>query len=131
MKCWHGIVLLIKMKIFFFWEWALNHQLCWTMILINYRLSQKFDLLENDEFNQLTIILTDMIAKLLLHYAESWLALLKSCLSCWLHWSITRKESNIYIPFNFDKHFLSLFSCMPTISTFNSTVCQKKKKAQS
>lgn len=39
------------------------------MILINYRLSQKFELLENDEFNQLTIILTDMIAKLLLHYA--------------------------------------------------------------
>lgn len=26
-------------------------------------------------------------------------------------------------PFNFARHFLSLFSCIPTISTFNSTIC--------
>lgn len=29
-----------------------------------------------------------------------------------------------YSPFNFDRDFLSLFSCMPTISTLNSTLCK-------
>jgi len=30
-------------------------------------------------------------------------------------------------PFNFERHFLSLFSCMQTISTFNSTTCKTKQ----